>query len=66
MNMIESSLHGRERRLLRQIEKTDIEECLAYGIREPSTNGRWKYIYNEVVLKVSRYARISLVSELRE
>jgi len=48
--MIESSLHGRERRLLRQIEKTDIEECLAYGIKEPSTNGRWKYIYNEVVL----------------
>ena len=50
MNMIESSLHGRERRLLRQIEKTDIEECLAYGIREPSIKGRWKYSYNEVVL----------------
>jgi hypothetical protein len=48
--MIESSLHGRERRLLRQIEKTDIEECLAYGIREPSIKGRWKYTYNEVIL----------------
>jgi hypothetical protein len=48
--MIESSLHGRERRLLRQIEKTDIEECLAFGIKEPSIKGRWKYTYNEVVL----------------
>ena len=48
--MIESSLHGRERRLLRQIEKTDLEDCLAFGIKEPSIKGRWKYTYNEVVL----------------
>ena len=48
--MIESSLHGRERRLLRQIEKTDLEDCVAFGIKEPSIKGRWKYTYNEVVL----------------
>ena len=48
--LIQSTLHGRKRRLLRRIEKTDIEDCLAFGIKEPSIKGRWKYTYNEVVL----------------
>ena len=48
--LIQSTLHGRKRRLLRRIEKTEIEECLAFGIKEPSIKGRWKYTYNELVL----------------
>ena len=48
--LIQSSLHGRKRRLLRRIEKTDLEDCLVFGIKEPSYNGRWKYTYNQVVL----------------
>jgi hypothetical protein len=60
--LIQSTLHGRKRRLLRQIEKTDIEDCLAFGIKEPSIKGRWKYTYNEVVLILDPSNTIEITS----
>jgi len=48
--LIKTTLHAIERRLMRRIKKRDIKNCLAFGIKEPSIKGRWKYSYNEVVL----------------
>ncbi len=48
--LIKTTLHAIERRLMHRIKKRDIKNCLAFGIKEPSIKGRWKYSYNEVVL----------------
>jgi hypothetical protein len=52
--MIESSVHGRERREQRDIDKIDLEYCVKYGKREPGHRDpktgapRWKYTFAEV------------------
>ena len=49
--MIESCVHGRERREQRDIDKYDLEYCVKYGTREPGFRDpktgapRWKYTF---------------------
>ena len=53
--VIFSSLHGRERRLLRDITKRNLEAAVKYGKKERGHNcpktglPRWKYTYADIV-----------------
>ena len=44
-----SSVHGRERRLEREIGKHDLIAALKYGIRQESHSGRFKFTFANVV-----------------
>jgi hypothetical protein len=53
--LVESSLHGRQRRCQRDITKRDLQAAVKYGIKErghpcPKTREpRWKYTYADIV-----------------
>lgn len=57
-----SSVHGRKRRLERNITKSDLQNAVKYGIKEPSCQGRWKYTYADVVYVTDPTSKIEITS----
>lgn len=62
-----SSLHGRARRELRNISKTDLKAAIKYGMKEPAHPGRdgaqrWKFTYNNVVYITDATCRQEITS----
>ena len=48
-SVLESGIHGRQRREEREIQKIDLQRARRYGIQEPARNGRVKYTYGGIV-----------------
>lgn len=48
-SVLESSLHGRQRREERGIQKIDLQRARRYGMKEAGRFGRLKYTYGGVV-----------------
>lgn len=63
-----SSLHGRERRSLRDIDKLDLQAAVKYGIKErgrpdPATGmARWKYTYADIVYITDAFSTREITS----
>lgn len=62
-----SSQHGRDRRLLRNIDKTDLKAAIKYGVKTPANPGRdgssrWKFTYNNVVYITDSTCRQEITS----
>lgn len=48
-SVLNSGLHGRQRREERNIQKIDLQRARRYGMEEPARNGRIKYTFGGVV-----------------
>ena len=57
-----SSLHGRKRRELRGISKSDLQTAVKYGKKESSHNWRWKYTFGDIVYITDATSRQEITS----
>ena len=44
-----SSLHGKQRRIERDINKKDLQAAIKYGLIEKQRNNRYKITYNNII-----------------
>ena len=57
-----SGLHGRQRRVERNIEKIDLQRARRYGMKEKGKNGRLKYTYGGIVFIYDPYSNKEVTS----
>ena len=61
-SVLESGIHGRQRREEREIQKIDLQRARRYGIQEPARNGRVKYTYGGIVFIYDPKRNIEITS----
>eukprot|EP01135_Chromosphaera_perkinsii_P001170 Nk52_evm9s160 gene=Nk52_evmTU9s160 len=57
-----SSIHGRERRILRSIDKVDLLNAVKYGVKERCGANRWKYTFANVVFITENDSKTEVTS----